>query len=295
MVEIVVLHYPEVRQRNWELFEEAARRRNVRLLTWEPHRVQICCADEGIGGLYDGKHVHPGVVLHRTVAAFQGIVIPALELWASEGSVVLNSPQAACRSRDKLLTSIALQGARIPVVRTVAFAEPSVGALDLVGDVERFLMKPAHGVGGEGIQLLRSPGEAIVAWETALKMSFPMVREHYLAQPLVNGGGRDMRGFVVGGFCIALIERYARDGEFRANLALGGVPRRLPLDHPAAEVATAALAACELDYGGVDLIEDENGVIRVLEVDAWAGFAGITAATGRDVAGAILDLVGRVD
>ena len=34
------------------------------------------------------------------------------------------------------------------------------------------------------------------------------------------------------------------------------------------------------------MVEDGDGVIRVLEVDAWAGFAGITRVTGTDVAGA---------
>lgn len=38
------------------------------------------------------------------------------------------------------------------------------------------------------------------------------------------------------------------------------------------------------------LIEDNDGTIRVLEVDASAGFAGISAVTGEDVAGAILEL-----
>ena len=37
------------------------------------------------------------------------------------------------------------------------------------------------------------------------------------------------------------------------------------------------------------MVEDADGRIRVLEVDAWAGFAGITEVTGADVAGAILD------
>jgi hypothetical protein len=37
------------------------------------------------------------------------------------------------------------------------------------------------------------------------------------------------------------------------------------------------------------MVEDGDGVIRVLEVDAWAGFAGITRVTRADVAGAILD------
>ena len=55
-------------------------------------------------------------------------------------------------------------------------------------------------------------------------------------------------------------------------------------------MAVAAAAACGIDYGGVDLIEDRDGVIRVLEVDAWAGFAGLTAVTGVDVAGRIIEL-----
>src|SRR5690606_38497703 len=119
---------------------------------------------------------------------------------------------------------------------------------------------------------------------------YHILREHYLAQPLVNGGGSDLRAFVVGGACVALMRRHARPGEFRANLELGASAEPLPADHPASVTAVAALHACGLDYGGVDLIEDEHGTIRVLEVDAWAGFAGITGATGVDVAGAILGL-----
>jgi glutathione synthase/RimK-type ligase-like ATP-grasp enzyme len=86
------------------------------------------------------------------------------------------------------------------------------------------------------------------------------------------------------------MRRQARDGEVRANLALGATGSPLPLAHPAVAVAVAAAAACELDYGGVDLIEDADGSILVLEVDAWAGFAGTAAVTGVDVAGAVLAL-----
>ena len=85
------------------------------------------------------------------------------------------------------------------------------------------------------------------------------------------------------------MHRVARPGEVRANLALGAAGSALPLSHAAAAVAVAALAACGLDFGGVDLIEDGGGAVRVLEVDAWAGFAGISTVTGADVAGAILD------
>jgi glutathione synthase/RimK-type ligase-like ATP-grasp enzyme len=93
----------------------------------------------------------------------------------------------------------------------------------------------------------------------------------------------------VAGACVALMRRVARPGEIRANLAQGATGSPLAADHPAGNIAAAALRACGLDFGGVDMVEDADGRIRVLEVDAWAGFAGITEVTGADVAGAILD------
>jgi ribosomal protein S6--L-glutamate ligase len=292
MTEIVVLHYPNVRYANWQLLCKSARSRGIRLATWEPHRLQVHCMDGRISGCYDGKPVRPGIVLHRTVAAFQGIVIPALKLWASEGAIVLNEPDAAYRSRDKLLTYLALHRAQVPIVHTIAFVEPSTAALQPLVDHRGVILKPAHGVRGEGIRAWRSTDELLAAWEGTIEQRSPLslAREHYVAQPLTGGGGRDLRAFVVDGVCVALMQRQAAPGEIRANLTLGATPTQLPRDHPAASTAVAALEACRLDYGGVDLIEDDDGTIRVLEVDAWAGFAGISAVTGEDVAGAILQL-----
>jgi RimK family alpha-L-glutamate ligase len=289
----VVLHYPDVQLANWELLCEAARSCSIRLTTWEPHRLQIRCTNGGISACYDGKPVQPKVVMHRTVAAFQGIVVPALKLWAFEKAIVLNEPEAAYCSRDKLSTYLALHRCQVPIVRTIAMVEPSEDALESFKDQRGLIVKPAHGVRGEGIRAFGSTGELLTAWaDDDLRQQSPLqlAREHYLVQPLVNGGGRDLRAFVVNGACVALMQRQAAPGEVRANLTLGATATRLPLDHPAASTAVKALEACRLDYGGVDLIEDHDGTIRVLEVDAWAGFAGISAVTGADVAGAILRL-----
>jgi len=294
----VVLHYPTVRTSNWTLLCEAARTRGIRLVTWEPHRLQVHCRDGGILGCYDGRPERPGIILHRTVSAFQGIVTPVLKLWTSEGAIVLNEPDAAYRSRDKLLTYLTLRRARVPIVHTIAFVEPSEEAMQCLAHHRAVILKPAHGVRGEGIRVFGSTGELLAAWEDDFGQRslvpfgslVPLAREHYVAQPLVGGGGRDVRAFVVNGTCVALMQRQAAPGEVRANLTLGATPTRLPSEHPAASTAVAALEACRLDYGGVDLIEDDDGTVRVLEVDAWAGFAGISAVTGQDVAGAILQL-----
>jgi ribosomal protein S6--L-glutamate ligase len=292
VTEIVVVHYPSERAQNWALLRKAARERDVRLVTWSPHLLGLWCADGGQHACYAGKKARPDIVMHRTVAPFHGIVVPVLACLAAAGTRVLNDPEAAFRSRDKLLTTLDLARARVPVVPTLAFDEPAGVNLAALGTAG-LILKPARGVRGEGI----------VAFESAKALSaaarrrgpgpgdagYHAEREHYLAQPLVGGGGQDIRAYVVNGRCVALMRRIAKPGEIRANLTLGASGLPLALAHPAAGVAVAALAACGLDFGGVDMMEDGDGVIRVLEVDAWAGFAGITRVTRADVAGAILD------
>jgi ribosomal protein S6--L-glutamate ligase len=295
MTQIVVLHYPAERARNWVLLKAAARERDLRLVSWAPHLLGLWCADGQQSACYAGRPARPGIVIHRTVAPFRGITAPVLACLAARGSLVLNHPDAAFRSRDKLLTTLDLAGAGIPVVPTAAFDEPGGANLAALGQGE-LIVKPARGVRGEGITTYRSAAALTAAWQPrepwlpgATRPGYHAEREHYLAQPLIGGGGQDVRAYVVGEQCVALMRRTARPGEVRANLALGGTGAALPLSHAAAAVATAALAACGLDYGGVDLIEDGDGAVRVLEVDAWAGFAGISTVTGADVAGAILD------
>ena len=292
VTEIVVLHYPAERGRNGDLLRAAARDRGLRLVSWAPHLIGLWCADGEQYACYAGKPARPGIVIHRTVAPFRGIAIPVLNCLVAGGSLVLNPPDAAFRSRDKLLTTLDLARAGIPVVPTAAFDEPAGGDLAALGPGS-LVVKPARGIRGEGIRAFGTAGALASAWQ--LRGARPAVpgyyaeREHYLAQPLIGGGGQDIRAYVVAGNCVALMRRVARPGEIRANLAQGATGLPLPAGHLAGKIAVAALRACRLDFGGVDMVEDHEGAVRVLEVDAWAGFAGITQVTGADVAGAILD------
>ena len=216
-------------------------------------------------------------MIHRTVAPFRGIARPGARLPGRAGLAgAATTPDAAFRSRDKLLTTLDLAGAGIPVVPTAAIDEPGGANLAALGPGE-LDVKPARGVRGEGIATYHSAAALTAAWQPrepwrpgAARPGYHAEREHYLVQPLIGGGGQDIRAYVVGEQGVALMRRMARPGKIRANLALGATRAALPLSHAAAAVAAAALAACGLDFGGVDLIEDGDGAIRVLEVDAWA-------------------------
>ncbi|MFC6989126.1 RimK/LysX family protein [Haloplanus sp. GCM10025708] len=92
---------------------------------------------------------------------------------------------------------------------------------------------------------------------------------------------RDLRVYVVGGEIVGAMYRYAPEGDWRTNVALGGdvedATETLP--ESAAETALYAAEIMDLDYAGIDLIEGHDGWF-VLEVNPTAGFKGLYRATG---------------
>jgi RimK family alpha-L-glutamate ligase len=96
---------------------------------------------------------------------------------------------------------------------------------------------------------------------------------------------RDLRVYIVGDEVIGAMYRYAPEGDWRTNVALGGDVQDATQDLPEEARATALYAAevMGLDYVGVDLVEGHDGWF-VLEVNPTAGFKGLYQATGRSPA-----------
>ncbi len=92
---------------------------------------------------------------------------------------------------------------------------------------------------------------------------------------------RDLRVYVVGEESVGAMYRYAPEGDWRTNVALGGAVEDASDSMPeeAAETALYAAEVMGLDYAGVDLIEGYDGWY-VLEVNPTAGFKGLFEATG---------------
>lgn len=289
--DIVLLSYPDTTPQNVALLRAAAVRRGIRLHEWIPHRISIWCGNGRAEPLYENSPSQPAVIIHRTVARLQGLVVPALELWADKGSVIVNDPPAAVASRDKLVTAMRLTAAGLPTVPSLGFLPWESADLDRL-PAGATVIKPAHGLQGRGVSFFgsRAAAEAearTIAWGHVQDL----VSEYYLAQPVIGSPGQDVRAYVVDGACVALARRTSTEpGEPRANITLGAVATALPLDHPAVPLAVAATQALGLDYAGVDLLETGDGQLQILEVDAWAGFAGLELATGADISGRILDL-----
>ncbi|WP_435143301.1 RimK family alpha-L-glutamate ligase [Halobaculum sp. P14] len=95
----------------------------------------------------------------------------------------------------------------------------------------------------------------------------------------------DLRVYVVGDEIVGAMNRYAPEGDWRTNVALGGDVEDATdsLSEEAREMALRAADAVGLDYAGVDLVQGYDGWY-VLEVNPTAGFKGLFKATGRSPA-----------
>jgi [lysine-biosynthesis-protein LysW]--L-2-aminoadipate ligase len=110
-------------------------------------------------------------------------------------------------------------------------------------------------------------------------------------QELVAARGRDIRAVVVGGEVLGAT--YRTSTGWRTNVARGATSQPCPVTPELVKLATAAAAAVAADIAGVDLIEDEQGRLAVLEVNAGVEFSGFQQAMGDrvNVADRIVDHV----
>ena len=80
-----------------------------------------------------------------------------------------------------------------------------------------------------------------------------------LQEFLPEAKGKDTRVFIVGGQCVAAMQREAPQGEFRSNLHLGGTAVSINLSKQDQEIALAACKAHGLHIAGVDIIHSNRG------------------------------------
>ncbi|MDO6425111.1 alpha-L-glutamate ligase, partial [Saccharophagus degradans] len=86
---------------------------------------------------------------------------------------------------------------------------------------------------------------------------------------------------------VASIERTAAKGEFRANIHQGGSASIVKITPEEKKLALKSAKILNLPVAGVDLIRSNKGPL-LLEVNSSPGLEGIENATGKDIAGSII-------
>ncbi|GAA4882623.1 30S ribosomal protein S6--L-glutamate ligase [Ferrimonas pelagia] len=203
------------------------------------------------------------------------------------GVFPVNESVAITRSRDKLRSLQLLSRRKIgmPITGFASKPDDIKDLLDMVGGAP-VVVKLLEGTQGIGVVLAetRKAAESVIEAFLGLKANI-MVQEF-----IKEADGADIRCFVIGDKVIAAMKRQGAEGEFRSNLHRGGNASLIRITPEERRTAVEAAKAMGLRVAGVDLLRSNRGPL-VMEVNSSPGLEGIEAATGKDVAGMIIEYI----
>ncbi len=203
------------------------------------------------------------------------------------GVYSINESVAISRSRDKLrsMQLLARKGIGLPVTGFAHSTRYTKDLIDLAGGAP-LVIKLLEGTQGIGVVL----AETNKAAESVIE-AFRGLKENILVQEFIKeAGGADIRCFVIGDKVVAAMKRQGKEGEFRSNLHRGGSASIVKLTPEERSTAVRAAKIMGLNVAGVDLLRSNHGPV-VMEVNSSPGLEGIEKATGKDVAGLIVQFI----
>lgn len=203
------------------------------------------------------------------------------------GAYPLCESVAISRSRDKLRSLQLLSRKGIGLPRT-GFAHNPDDIQDLIKMVggSPLVIKLLEGTQGIGVVLAETKKAAESVLEAFMGLKANILVQEYIKE----AGGADIRCFVIGDKVVAAMKRQAQPGEFRSNLHRGGSASLIRITPSERTTAVKAAKAMGLNVAGVDLLRSERGPL-VMEVNSSPGLEGIENATGKDVAGMIVEFI----
>jgi ribosomal protein S6--L-glutamate ligase len=203
------------------------------------------------------------------------------------GVYSLNRSLGISRSRDKLrsLQLLARKGINLPVTGFAHSPSDTEHLIKMVGGAP-LIVKLLEGTQGIGVMLAETHRTA----ESVIN-AFKGLKADILVQEFIReAGGSDIRCFVIGDKVVAAMKRQAKEGEFRSNIHRGGQATVIKITPEERAMAVKAAKVMGLNVAGVDIIRSERGSM-VLEVNSSPGLEGIEIATGKDIAGKIIEFI----
>jgi len=197
---------------------------------------------------------------------------------------VYNDGHAVERSVDKGMTSFLLHQAGLPTPATwvlrdreqaLAIAETELKQGQLL------ISKPLFGSQGEGIRRIEKMTDLL--WLTASGGVYYL----QLFVHCAGTGFSDKRVFVINGKAVAAMRR--RGKSWLNNVAQGARCERIDLLPEVAELAIKATAALNMDYAGVDIIQDSDGQYSVIEVNSIPAWKGLQSVCQLNIAQLLVD------
>lgn len=205
-----------------------------------------------------------------------------LDFYFKKGARILNFKSLKKWPRleqDKLIQHLIFQKKHLPFVQSDVYGKAEVLKNKIINFPK--VIKAAYGSHGDNVFKVESKKDL-------RKIITKYPPSSLLVQPYLPGG-QDLRVIVLGGRAIGAMKRIAQRGQFLTNYSAGGMVKKFELDQTTKELAEKAARAFFLDYVGVDLMKDEKGWWRILEVNRACQFKGFEKATGINLARKVIE------
>ena len=201
---------------------------------------------------------------------------------------VINPSEALENCGNKFKTSALLDIHRVPHPKTVV-TEDINKAMEWIEKFEDCVLKPIFGNGGKGIYRLKN--KSLI---TKLNLLNDYKRRYGVIyiQEFINTPGeeyRDIRAFVVGDEVVACMYRISDN--WITNIRQNGRPVRCEITPEIEDIALRAKKALGILYGGVDIIEGEDGSLKVLEVNGAPSWETLSRVSEVDITRSLVEYI----
>jgi ribosomal protein S6--L-glutamate ligase len=234
------------------------------------HSIDVLRSDEAnLASIQDVVQRYDAVICRFSSDPVASMLTRAL---LNVGVPIIGGDNGLTTGDDQTVTLEALRIAGIPTPEFAVVTSP--GEADHAANAMGWpvVTKDPLTMGGSGVRL-SADMDAIRLHLSELDEPPRLIVQRFYPE----AAGEDHRLFVVGSHLVGSIRRVAQQGEFRANLFLGGMAIPYRATQEEADFAIAAAEAIGLDVAGVDLLDTDDGPL-VMEVNHNPGATGIDLA-----------------
>jgi [lysine-biosynthesis-protein LysW]---L-2-aminoadipate ligase len=212
----------------------------------------------------------------------------ATQLLERAGVPVVNDARTVSLCGDKLLTTLALEAAGLPVPRWMVTLSPDGALAGLAEFGYPAVVKPVIGSWGRLAARLDCADTAEAVLEHRAALSNPTTQVTYV-QEYIDKPDRDIKAYVLGGEVVGAI--YKVSSEWRTNTKRGGAPQVCPLDDDLVDLLTRASAVAGDGVLGIDVLEHRDGTRYVNEINHTPEFHGAVEVLPVNLAARYVDFV----
>ncbi len=223
----------------------------------------------------------PDILLPRVGATINDYALSVVRHFELAGTRVVNGFFSILMARNKFMALQRLAHEGIPVPRTCL----AVNRESFERSVERLggypvVAKMPSSRQGNGVALVENPATASFVMNNLVDNARGILVQEYIPPK----GRTDIRALVLGEEVAGAMALTPNPKDFRTNIHITGRGRNVDPAPHLKQLAVRSTRALGLEISGCDIILQENGSPKVVEVNYSPGFRGLEKATGMDIA-----------